>query len=238
MNFELVQALKSCISHLPEVFYKENKDLFKNELIEKLSNKIIFFHNKGAPENFPPPHLSVEYTPKLKDVFVFFKEFMDAWTKTENKNSPDILKQLANSITNTGCKNILVILGQRLTPASLTDYRAIPPLTEVLMKATEEIYSSKLNVGARALTKHVNRNAGQYWPKIEGNDAQKNAMARNVILGILQKATWWNVFGHYKHDIVFEARIAQGYGARWSKSKVEFIGFLEPFTDDFQERLS
>ena len=39
----------------------------------------------------------------------------------------------------------------------------------------------------------------------------KNAAARQLIETILGGATWWNVFGHYAHDTVFEARLPSGH---------------------------
>ena len=49
---------------------------------------------------------------------------------------------------------------------------------------------------------------------------------------ILDAATWWNVFGHFQHDVVYEARVPSGHGARWGFGGNEFIGFLEPFDEE------
>jgi hypothetical protein len=37
------------------------------------------------------------------------------------------------------------------------------------------------------------------------------------------------VFGHFQHEVVYEARVRSGHGARWAQGGAEFIGFLEPF---------
>ncbi|WBX78052.1 hypothetical protein PG911_07290 [Tenacibaculum ovolyticum] len=34
---------------------------------------------------------------------------------------------------------------------------------------------------------------------------------------MLKNKTWWNVYYHYKHELVYEVRIASGHGARWKK---------------------
>ena len=36
-------------------------------------------------------------------------------------------------------------------------------------------------------------------------------------------ATWWNVFGHFAHEVVYEARVPSGHGARWGFGGDEFI---------------
>jgi hypothetical protein len=53
--------------------------------------------------------------------------------------------------------------------------------------------------------------------------------ARAVLERILDEQTWWNVFGHFQHEVVYEARVPSGHGARWVKGVAAFIGFLEPF---------
>ena len=36
---------------------------------------------------------------------------------------------------------------------------------------------------------------------------------------------------HFKHVLVYEARVSSGHGARWGHGGDEFIGFLEPFVE-------
>lgn len=71
--------------------------------------------------------------------------------------------------------------------------------------------------GARALAKHVNRSSAKYWGSLIGNDSDKNKIAMNVISHLISHCCWLNVHILPPHEAVFEIRVADGYGARWSK---------------------
>jgi hypothetical protein len=142
---------------------------------------------------------------------------------------------LAEALVAAGVKNVLVLLGQRMTPASLLDENALPPSRARLLGSAmqEHSASDRLSVAARALSKHAQRSTGAFWGEVAGSVDDKNAAARRLLEQILDQTTWWNVFGHYKHVLVYEARVDSGHGARWGHGGDEFIGFLEPFDDDF-----
>jgi hypothetical protein len=158
---------------------------------------------------------------------------MESWQQSSGQPSPELLRLLAEALVTAIVARVLVLLGQRCTPGSLTDARAIPPPAEELLRAAARPYHGRLSVGSRALSKHLRRSQSGYWGKLTGNDEAKNQRAHQVLQAILEKATWWNVFEHYKHQVVFEARVAEGYGARWGRDGQEFIGFLEPFMPGF-----
>jgi hypothetical protein len=88
-----------------------------------------------------------------------------------------------------------------------------------------------LSVAGRALAKHAARCTGAFWGSVTGSTAEKNAAAEVLLRRILDEATWWNVFGHFTHGSVFEARVPSGHGTRWGNGGEEFIGFLEPFDE-------
>lgn len=233
MHTALAKALESCQPLLPDSFRSGHQRLFHGEHLEKLAKRLWEFHHEGVPDSFPPPHLDVEYTPPLAEVFQSFSEALDLWLRSEDRNSWQSLRLLADALAASTCKNILIVLGQRLTPGSLTDTRAIPRPTNELLEASAQIHSGKLSVGARALTKHLQRNEEAFWGDLRGSEDQKTETAQTLIQSVLQGATWWNVFVHYKHDVVYEARVPEGYGARWGNDGRRFIGFLEPFTPGF-----
>lgn len=230
----IAEALLRCQSFLPEGFVNSYQRLFHLENIERLAKRLENFHQGGTLE-LPPPTLTVECTPSLEKAFASWSPFLSQWYNSETSQRENLLPQLASLLSSTKCQDILVLMGQRFTPASLTDERGILPPTEMLMESASRIHSSHLSVAARALSKHVNRVSGDFWGEIRGNDEQKNKTADKVVQGILEKATWHNVFGHYKHEVVYEARVEEGYGVRWGKDGQEFIGFLEPFTEGFPE---
>lgn len=111
-----------------------------------------------------------------------------------------------------------------------------PPRSTLLSSFTlphkHEVKGCGLTDGARALAKHVNRCSSNYWGIFEGNDSAKNHLALEVITCIILHCCWMNVHIVQPHDAVFEIRVAEGYGARWSKDGTKFIGFLEPYMED------
>ncbi|XP_049411975.1 uncharacterized protein LOC125874970 isoform X2 [Solanum stenotomum] len=89
-----------------------------------------------------------------------------------------------------------------------------------------------LTDGARALSKHVNRSSDRYWGSFSGSDSDKNRNALDVIRNLITRSCWMNVHIVPPHGVVFEIRVVNGYGARWSKDGSKFIGFLEPYMED------
>lgn len=126
----------------------------------------------------------------------------------------------------------LNILGQRLTSASLRDENAIPPLKSLLIEACEKSFNKEITIAQRAWEKHVGRMEDQFWGEIKGNNRQKRQIVMEKINFILENKTWWNVFFHYKHELVFEVREKDGHGIRWSHGGKNLIGFLEGFMNE------
>ncbi|WP_210151496.1 hypothetical protein [Chryseobacterium scophthalmum] len=126
----------------------------------------------------------------------------------------------------------LNILGQRLTSASLRDENAIPPLKSLLIEACEKSFNKEISIAQRAWEKHVGRMEDQFWGEVKGNNQQKRQIVMEKINFILDHKTWWNVFFHYKHELVFEVREKDGHGIRWSHGGKNLIGFLEGFINE------
>ncbi len=137
---------------------------------------------------------------------------------------------VAQTIEKTPFESLLVILGQRKTTASITDENGIPPLSEELLKSCLEAHNDQICKAARAREKHISRNSDDtFWGEIKGSPAEKEEAAKALVKKIIKEKTWWNVFTHYKHGVVFEIRVASGQGIRWKKNELELIGFLELF---------
>ncbi|UKB84731.1 hypothetical protein LF887_03545 [Chryseobacterium sp. MEBOG06] len=126
----------------------------------------------------------------------------------------------------------LNILGQRLTSASIRDESAVPPLKSTLINACEEYFNSEITIAQRAWEKHTGRMDDVFWGEIKGNNKEKQKKVMAKIDEILGNATWWNVFFHYKHELVFEVREKEGHGIRWSHGGTKLIGFLEKFINE------
>ncbi|KAJ0093642.1 hypothetical protein Patl1_26488 [Pistacia atlantica] len=136
---------------------------------------------------------------------------------------------LATILSGLGYEGIQSLLGLAHTPGTISD--ALPPsrstlLSSFLLPFKPNVKGSTLTQGARALAKHVNRSSNRYW------DSDKNRLAMDVICRLIAHCCWLNVHIVQPHGIVFEIRVADGYGARWSKDGTKFIGFLEPYMED------
>ncbi|KAL6660696.1 hypothetical protein ACP70R_001731 [Stipagrostis hirtigluma subsp. patula] len=118
-----------------------------------------------------------------------------------------------------------------------------------------------LTDAARALAKHVHRSTKEWWGSFNGSgkamvqldthpvggchygllgsllcylssDSNKNQLAYEAIDCLLRDYCWMNVHLTQPHGPVFEIRVRDGYGARWSQDGSKFIGFLEPYTPE------
>jgi hypothetical protein len=230
----LAATLQDCAALLPEPFRTEHARLFVDEHLAHLAARLLTFHQQGVPAERPLPHFGAECSPPLAESWAFFRDAVAAWEAAADKEATALLQQFADALVTAGTKHILLLLGQRLTPASLTDARASPPTRVELLAAANQLHCppDHLSVAGRALTKHVHRSPEAFWGEVRGSALEKNAAAVRVITSILDDVTWWNVFGHFQHEVVYEARVPTGHGARWGHSGGEFIGFLEPFDEE------
>lgn len=147
----------------------------------------------------------------------------------ESENSDEVK---AKQLEKIPFEHWLNILGQRLTSASLRNENAIPPLRCLLIEACEKPFNNEITIAQRAWEKHVGRLEDQFWGKVKGNNQQKQQIVMKKINDILENKTWWNVFFHYKHELVFEVREKEGHGIRWSHDGKQLIGFLEFFINE------
>jgi hypothetical protein len=230
----LAESLRLCAVYLPEPFRAEHERLFADEHLGRLAGRLSAFAEHGVPAERPLPHFAAECTPPPEEAWGFVESPVRAWQAAEDRAAPGVLRGLADALVAAGTRNLLLLLGQRLTPASLTDARAIPPTRPRLLAAANRPHGGKdpLTAAARALAKHVHRSAERFWGEVRGSAPEKNAHAEQVLNRILDDVTWWNVFGHFQHEVVYEARVPSGHGARWGWSGGEFIGFLEPFDEE------
>ncbi|MNS30314.1 hypothetical protein D3C72_623400 [compost metagenome] len=147
-------------------------------------------------------------------------------------NSERLEETLIQTFEKTPFKVILLILGQRLTSASKRDETGIPPSREVLLKSCFEPFNKEISIAARAWEKHVGRKKDSIFGEIKGNTIQKKEKVEKLIHYIINYKTWWNIFYHYKHGLVYEIRVQNGQGLRWSADGKKFIGFLEDFLEE------
>jgi len=167
----------------------------------------------------------------------FNEELKIVRTESFNKfitilKSENSAKIKAKHLEEISFEHWLNILGQRLTSASIRDENAIPPLRNLLIEACEKPFNDEITTAQRAWEKHVGRMDDQFWGEVKGNNQQKQQMVMKKINNILDNKTWWNVFFHYKHELVYEVREKGGHGIRWSHGGKNLIGFLEVFMNE------
>ncbi len=224
---DLLDVLRASEPLLPDPCRAEAARLFaEDEHLARLAARLLALQRDGVPPTPPPPHFAAEVTPPLESAFAFFRAPLAAWLA----GAPDLPAAFARAFAEAGLSNLLLLLGQRRTPASLTDARAIPPSRARLLASAGAAHAGgPLTVAGRALSKHASRSSDDFWPEPRGPVAAINAAALSLVEHLLDQATWWNVFGHFQHETVFEARVAGGHGARWGRQGEELVGFLEPF---------
>src|SRR4051812_31315274 len=149
-------ALRDSQRLLPESLRRELARLYaEDDLLAALSTRLLVFARQGVPEAPPPPYFSAECTPPLNEAFAPFQHAVAAWHS--QPDSPVIADLLAGATAAAGVKHVLVLLGQRMTPASRTDGGALPPPRSALLASALAPHSDadRLTVAARALAKHA-----------------------------------------------------------------------------------
>ncbi|VAI02660.1 uncharacterized protein LOC119295154 isoform X1 [Triticum dicoccoides] len=127
------------------------------------------------------------------------------------------------------------LLGLANTSGTVPD--GLPPPKSMLISSCMKLHkptvkSCSLTDAARALAKHVHRSRDGWWGCLHGSDPKKNQISSEVIDRLLREGCWINIHLTQPNRPVFEIRVYEGYGARWSHDGLKFIGFLEPYTPD------
>ncbi|XP_010508428.1 PREDICTED: uncharacterized protein LOC104785009 isoform X1 [Camelina sativa] len=142
------------------------------------------------------------------------------------------LAQILSGLSYIGVQSLL---GLSHTTGSI--FHALPPQRSILFSSfmlpyKPKIKGCKLSHGARALAKHVDRSSDGFWGVLHGTESDKNRHAMDIISRFIGHCCWMNMHIVPPHGEVLEIRVAQGYGARWTRDGTKFIGFLEPYMED------
>ncbi|XP_020224690.1 uncharacterized protein LOC109806638 isoform X3 [Cajanus cajan] len=135
-----------------------------------------------------------------------------------SKFSPQPYDSLANLFCGLSYEGVQSLLGLMHTTG--TNPNALPPPISTLLASFNLPCNSTdigLTHGARALAKHACRSSSGYWGSLNGNDTNKNRLAMDVINRLIAHCCWLNVHTVPPHGVVFEIRVADGYGARWTE---------------------
>jgi hypothetical protein len=215
-------AMLESIALIDEKCWLEKyKDFLQQEHLLLFTNRLFQYYEKDLLLTQPLPYFEEEIKQNIKESF---DNFIELFNQKE-----DLPKAIKETITKVPFKHILLLLGQRITPASVQDERAIPPLRERLLESCFKPFNNETSVGVRAWEKHVGRYENSVMGKVKGNQLEKKKKVAELITFMIENATWWNIFYHYKHGLVYEIRIENGQGMRWTSDGKQFIGFLEHF---------
>lgn len=218
----MMNKFEHYISWISEAWQEKYEAILKEEHLKKLSENIQKYQEKTLEWNLP--YFNEEIEINRDEIFTQFIRIF-------NHNDADEVK--AKQLESIPFENWLIVLGQRLTSASIRDENAVPPQDYVLIEACKEPFNQEITIAQRAWEKHTGRmNDGDFWGEVKGNNQQKQEKVMQKIQYILENRTWWNVFFHYKHELVFEVREKEGHGIRWSHGGKKLIGFLEKFINE------
>ncbi|CAO2146241.1 unnamed protein product [Urochloa humidicola] len=142
---------------------------------------------------------------------------------------------MADILAGLGYDGLGRLLGMARTAGTVPD--GLPPPRIALVSSCMRLHQPNvkgcsLTDAARALAKHVHRSTKGWWGDFNGSDSSKNKLASEAIDSLLRDCCWMNVHLTQPYGPVFEIRVHEGYGARWSQDGSKFIGFLEPYTPE------
>ncbi|WP_347216636.1 hypothetical protein [Chryseobacterium sp.] len=218
----MMNKFEKYIPLFSEDWKEKYQAVLAEEHLKALSVNIQKLQDKALEYNYP--YFNEEVEINREEIFNQFINIL-------NTNETDEVK--AAQLEVIPFENWLILLGQRLTSASIRNEDAVPPLTSVLVEACQEPFNGEISIAQRAWEKHTGRmNNDDFWGEVKGNNRQKQEKVMLKIHDILENKTWWNVFFHYKHELVFEVREKEGHGIRWSHGGKKLIGFLEKFINE------
>ncbi|EIN04678.1 hypothetical protein PUNSTDRAFT_108042 [Punctularia strigosozonata HHB-11173 SS5] len=135
--------------------------------------------------------------------------------------------------------------GLALTTGSALGERC--PSKEDCLAAFVAPNSVGLTAGARAWSKHAHRGGSGWWGHPSGPVAKINERALELFHRVMENATWRNLHWLPHQILVYEVRVAAGYGMRFAQDRLScatgegegsasefaarawlFRGFLEP----------
>ncbi|EEE51942.1 hypothetical protein OsJ_33576 [Oryza sativa Japonica Group] len=121
------------------------------------------------------------------------------------------------------------LLGMVKTAGTVQD--GLPPPRSVLISSCMKLHQPNVNGcsltdAARAMAKHVHRSSDGWWGSFHGSDVKKNQLASEIIDHLLRECCWMNIHLTQPYGPVYEIRVHEGYGARWSQDGSKFDPLL------------
>ncbi|KAJ6568414.1 hypothetical protein DFH09DRAFT_983258 [Mycena vulgaris] len=178
----------------------------------------------------------------------------------EHPSAPVERAKLSSSARSSADSDLSLHLSLGLAYTVGSAIGSTPPSTDVCLAAFLSPNSVGLTAGARAWSKHAHRSQPQdlpekakkeaessagWWGTPSGPVAVINERALGLFWKVMSAATWRNLHWLPHQILVYEARVAEGYGMRWyqDRSAVQgneapdwiFRGFVEPMMEGGHE---
>ena len=221
----ILEAFSNCINDLNPLWKEKHLRFLHPEILSKFSHQLEYYFEKGVHLDRLPYY--------QEEIKIDFSETVNQFKSVfvANSEGEELYCQIASLLETIPFQQLLLILGQRLTSASLTDENGIPPLKETLLASCQQPFNQEISCARRAWEKHLSRGYTDFWGMRKGNNQEKETIVFQKINYVIEHASWWNIFGHYKHGYVYEIRMDNGNGIRWNQDGTKLIGFLEPFLE-------
>ncbi|GAA3510176.1 hypothetical protein GCM10022393_24160 [Aquimarina addita] len=223
------EIISNCIPFLSDRWKASNSDFLIPEYIDLFAKKMETYLYDGIPETYPLPLCNDEKTPALSEVIRHFIEVIKITRNNGGAITTDVSKLWAIAIENTTFEYLMILMGQRYTASSSKGKAALPPAKVLLLKSAFTSLNEQILVATKAWEKHAGRSANNFWGEVKGGPKEKEKKVKNIVITMIKNHTWWNIFFHYKHGLVYEIRVPSGHGIRWNRKGTRLIGFLEPF---------
>lgn len=157
-------------------------NLLHDEHWNVIGERVFHYLFDNTINHNPLPVFIEEIISDFPSHYKYFEKIKYALEKNEN----ELAQIIAKTIEETPIESLLVILGQRKTPATIINENGIPPLKDQLLESCFELYNEQICKAARAREKHISRIEGDtFWGRIEGTPDEKEQVAKIIVRRII-----------------------------------------------------
>ena len=131
---KLTQLLLDSKSLFSESWLKNNGAFFEEDNLYAFSYNCLAFYKNGLPQSRQKPLFVEEVTPQLDIPFSNFKTIILKLEANSFDNTLLNKEVLSSGIQNTPFEYILLIMGQRQTPATIKNAEGLPMSKKSMLK--------------------------------------------------------------------------------------------------------
>lgn len=227
-----IEVLTEARTRLSDSGREKFASLFVEDRLSRLAKHLDQLSKHCLNGNGLQTSRDLEPTPTVAEYAVPLLDAYRLSTSDEQESFDAAATIAAEALEAMQTSTLLLLLGRRATQDSIADERAYPPSLQKLLSSASIACAdaSELSVAARSFAKYGRCETGEVGRgnESEGTAEQRNQEALDRIVAIHEAAALWNIFSHFQHGLVYEARDESGYGACWTHDGMRFIGFVAP----------